>query len=150
MTETEVFDNSGKRNNTGKADPVAKKWAESFTNKLGELAVKDPVFGELRNIMDLCLVAALIESQNLQSLAACDLSGLLGDSAKLQTVKLQTAKSLDPQISFVQSAQSMLVSASGGVMIESWYFASHIKENDTIAQARVTKPSLDSAASWYR
>jgi hypothetical protein len=150
MTETEVFDNSGKRNNTGKADPVAKKWAESFTNKLGELAVKDPVFGELRNIMDLCLVAALIESQNLQSLAACDLSGLLGESAKVQTVKLQTAKSLDPQISFVQSAQSMLVSASGGVMIESWYFASNIKENDTIAQARVTKPSLDSAASWYR
>jgi hypothetical protein len=93
---------------------------------------------------------SLIESQNLQSLAACDLSGLLGDSARVQTVKLQTAKSLDPQISFVQSAQSMLVSASGGVMIESWYFASNIKENDTIAQARVTKPSLDSAASWYR
>jgi hypothetical protein len=100
--------------------------------------------------MDLCLVAALIESQNLQSLAACDLSGLLGDSAKIQTVKLQAAKSLDPQISFVQTAQSMLVSASGGVMIESWYFATNVKENESIAQARVVKPNFDSTASWYR
>lgn len=150
MTESETFDNSGKRKATGKVDPIAKKWADNFTNKLGELAVKDPVFGELRNIMDLCLVAALIESQNLQSLAACDLSGLLGDSAKVQTVKLDAAKSLDPQISFVQTAQSMLVSASGGVMIESWYFATNVKENDAVAQARVVKPNLDSTASWYR
>jgi len=150
MTESETFDNSGNRKATGKVDPIAKKWADNFTGKLGELAIKDPVFGELRNIMDLCLVAALIESQNLQSLAACDLTGLLGDSAKVQTVKLDAAKSLDPQISFVQTAQSMLVSASGGVMIESWYFATNVKENDSVAQARVVKPNLDSTASWYR
>jgi hypothetical protein len=137
MTESETFDNSGNRKATGKVDPIAKKWADNFT-------------GKLRNIMDLCLVAALIESQNLQSLAACDLTGLLGDSAKVQTVKLDAAKSLDPQISFVQTAQSMLVSASGGVMIESWYFATNVKENDSVAQARVVKPNLDSTASWYR
>lgn len=150
MTESEIFDATGQRKQTGKADPVAKKWADNFTKKLEQLSTKDPVFGELRNVMDLCLVAALIESQNLQSLASCDLSGLLGANAKYQTVTLDVAKSLDPQISLVQTAQAMLISASGGVMIESWQFASNVKENDSVAQARASLADWNQADSWYQ
>ncbi|MFM8573527.1 MAG: DUF1598 domain-containing protein [Pirellula sp.] len=150
MTESEAFDNAGQRKRTGKADPVAKKWADNFTSKLEQLSVKDPVFGELRNVMDLCLVAALIESQNLQSLAACDLSGLIGQGAQIQTVKIEAAKSLDPQISLLQTAQSVLVSASGGVMIESWHFASNTKENDQVSQMRSTVAQWNDASAWYQ
>jgi len=150
MTETEAFDQAGQRKQTGKADPVAKKWADNFTKKIGELAVKDPVFGELRNVMDLCLVAALIESQNLQSLAACDLSNILGNHGQIETIKLDVAKSLDPQISFLQTAQGLLVSASGGVMIESWYFATQVKENESVAEARVAASKLDNEKIWYQ
>ncbi|RLT14467.1 MAG: DUF1598 domain-containing protein [Planctomycetota bacterium] len=150
MTETEAFDQQGQRKQTGKADPVAKKWADNFTKKIGELAVKDPVFGELRNVMDLCLVAALIESQNLQSLAACDLSSILGNRGQIETIKLDVAKSLDPQISFLQTAQGLLVSASGGVMIESWYFATQIKENESVGEAKVATAKLDNDKIWYQ
>ena len=150
MTETEAFDQQGQRKQTGKADPVAKKWADNFTKKIGELAVKDPVFGELRNVMDLCLVAALIESQNLQSLAACDLSSILGNRGQIETIKLDVAKSLDPQISFLQTAQGLLVSASGGVMIESWYFATQVKENESVAEAKVAAAKLDNNKIWYQ
>ena len=150
MTETEAFDQAGQRKQTGKADPVAKKWADNFTKKIGELAVKDPVFGELRNVMDLCLVAALIESQNLQSLAACDLSSILGNHGQIETIKLDVAKSLDPQISFLQTAQGLLVSASGGVMIESWYFATQVKENESVAEARIAASKLDNEKTWYQ
>jgi hypothetical protein len=150
MTETEAFDQAGQRKQTGKADPVAKKWADNFTKKIGELAVKDPVFGELRNVMDLCLVAALIESQNLQSLAACDLSSILGNHGQVETIKLDVAKSLDPQISFLQTAQGLLVSASGGVMIESWYFATQVKENESVAEARIAASKLDNEKTWYQ
>ena len=150
MTETEAFDQQGQRKQTGKADPVAKKWADNFTKKIGELAVKDPVFGELRNVMDLCLVAALIESQNLQSLAACDLSSILGNRGQIETIKLDVAKSLDPQISFLQTAQGLLVSASGGVMIESWHFATQVKENESVAEAKVAASKLDNDKIWYQ
>ena len=150
MTETEAFDQQGQRKQTGKADPVAKKWAENFTKKIGELAVKDPVFGELRNVMDLCLVAALIESQNLQSLAACDLSSILGNRGQIETIKLDVAKSLDPQISFLQTAQGFLVSASGGVMIESWHFATQVKENESVAEAKAAASKLDNNKIWYQ
>jgi hypothetical protein len=150
MTETEAFDNAGQRKQTGKADPVAKKWADNFTKKIGELAVKDPVFGELRNVMDLCLVAALIESQNLQTLAACDLSSILGNRGQIETIKLDVAKSLDPQISFLQTAQGLLVSASGGVMIESWHYATQVQENALVAEAKASVAKLENGKVWYQ
>jgi len=150
LTESEVFENNGQRKPTGKADPTAKKWVDNFTKKIDALAVKDPVFGELRNIMDLCLVAALIESQNLQSLAACDLSGILGNNAQVQTVKLEVAKSLDPQISLLQTAQSVLVSASGGVMIESWQFATNVQESESVSQAKALAANWKNSESWYQ
>lgn len=150
MTEQDAFDANGSSKGTGKVDQVAKKWADNFTTKMNELAVKDTVFGELRNVMDLCVVAALIESQNLQSNAGCDLSALLGDRANLPTVKFDVAQALDPQISFLKTAQNFIVSASGGVSIESWYIASNIKENDAISQTRTAGIKWESTTSWYQ
>jgi hypothetical protein len=44
----------------------------------------------------------------------------------------------------------MLVSASGGVSIESWYFASNVQENDTIAQAKASMAKWKDTSSWYQ
>ena len=150
MTEQEVFDANGGRTRTGKVDPIAKKWADNFTKKIGELAVKDPVFGELRNVMDLCVVAALIETQNLQSLSNCNLTSILGEASKLQGVKLDVAQSLDPQVSFLQTVQSLLVTFSGGVMIESWHIASTVRENDKVADARAGGAKWENSQKWYQ
>ena len=150
LTEQDAFDANGASKQTGKVDQVAKKWADNFTAKMNELAVKDTVFGELRNVMDLCVIAALIESQNMQSAAGCNLAALLGDQANLPTVKFDIAQALDPQISFVQTAQNFVVSASGGVSIESWYIASNIKENDAISQTRTAGIKWEASNSWYQ
>lgn len=149
LTEQEMVDADGQVTQTGKVDAAAKKWADLFTKKLDELAVKDTAFGDLRNVMDLCVVAALIEAQNLESLSACDLSGILGDTSKVETPKLAFPQSLSPQISLVQSVQGMLVSASGGVMIESWQAATHTQEDDRVAQAHAIAADWKSD-SWYQ
>jgi len=114
-------------------DRLSRKWAENFTSKLSELSVADPVFGELRNVMDLCIVAALIESQDLQSLAICDLSNLASESSIVKLTKLDVPNSLDPQCSFIQTAKGWVVSASGGVQVDSWQIASQIKVNDAVS-----------------
>ena len=150
LTEQDAFDAQGASKQTGKVEPVAKKWADNFTKKLAELSVKDTVFGELRNVMDLCVVAALIESQNMQSQAACDLSSLLGESANISTVKFDIPQSLDPQVNFLQTVQGYIVSASGGVMIESWHIASNTKENDAVSQTRTAGIQWKSGNSWYQ
>jgi hypothetical protein len=149
MTEQEVYDASGAVSQTGKVDAAAKKWAEIFTKKLDELSTKDTAFGDLRNVMDLCVVAALIEAQNLESIATCDLSGILGDASRMETPKLDFPQALPPQISLIQSVQGMLVSASGGVMIESWQAATHTTEDDRVAVAQREAAEWNTD-SWYK
>lgn len=136
LTEQEQINAMGNVKQTGKVDATAKRWADLFTQKLDDLAAKDPVFGELRNVMDLCVVAALIQSQNLQSLADCDLSAMVGDSAKVAIAQCDTPKSLTPQISFLQSAQGWVVSASGGVMVDSWQVVENTKVNNDLENVR--------------
>jgi hypothetical protein len=142
LTEQEQVAADGSFKQTGKVDRLARKWADVFTKKLDELAVKDPVFGELRNVMDLCIVAALIESQELQGLANCNLSSLIGETSKVELAKCEVAKALDPQCSFIQTVQGWVVTASGGVMVDSWQVVSQVKVNDSVASA------LESGAQW--
>jgi hypothetical protein len=78
------------------------------------------------------------------------LSSILGNRGQIETIKLDVAKSLDPQISFLQTAQGLLVSASGGVMIESWHFATQVKENESVAGAKVAITKLDNDKIWYQ
>ena len=144
LTEAEQISADGSYKQTGKMDQQAKKWAELFTKKLDELATKDTVFGDLRNVMDMCIVAALIESQELQALSHCDLSGFMGETANVELTKFEVPKSIDPQCSFLQTVKGWIVTASGGVMVDSWETVSHLKANDAVASA------LDSGAKWEK
>jgi|694.fasta_scaffold48784_3 hypothetical protein len=150
LTEQEAYDQNGAAKQLGKVDTIAKKWADLFTKKIDELAKVDTVFGDLRNVMDLCVIAAIIEGQNLQSQSGCDLSGILGDRATVETTKFAIPTSLDPQISFLQTVQGLLVSASGGVMIESWHVATTTTENETVAAARSKADQWNSSDSWFQ
>ncbi len=144
LTEEEQIASDGSFKQSGKADQVAKKWADLFTKSLPELATKDTVFGDLRNVMDMCIVAAIIESQELQALSHCDLSGLMGDSARVELAKFKVPTSIDPKCSFVQTVKGWVVTASGGVMVDSWETVSHLKANDAVASA------LESGAKWEK
>jgi len=144
LTEEEQVAADGSFKQSGKSDRVAKKWADLFTKNLDELATKDTVFGDLRNVMDMCIVAALIESQELQSLSQCDLSGLMGKTANVELAKFEVPASIDPQCSFIQTVKGWVVTASGGVMIDSWQIVSQLKANDAVASL------LSVGATWNK
>lgn len=65
LSENELLTELGERVHTGKANELNAKFAHDFTKHFAALASKYPVYGELRNIFDLALVAALIKSENL-------------------------------------------------------------------------------------
>ena len=44
---------------------AAEKWASLMTEKYDELSTQETIFGELRNLMDLCVIAALLEKEGL-------------------------------------------------------------------------------------
>ena len=79
MTEEDFLLANGERVHSGKASPTAQKWANNMTARYDELSKRDPIFGELRNCMDLAIVSALLFKENLPGKANCDLSPLMGE-----------------------------------------------------------------------
>ena len=81
MTEEDFATANGTFRHSGKASPSAQKWADLMTQKYPELAVADPIFGQLHNCMDLAVVAAMIVKERLTEKAGDGLSVLMDGSS---------------------------------------------------------------------
>ncbi|MGH7136638.1 MAG: DUF1598 domain-containing protein [Pirellulales bacterium] len=123
MSEDEFLGPDGSRTQTGKASPAAQKWADLMTKKYDELSLREPVFGELRNCMDLAVIAALIAKENLAAKASLDLSPLL-DADHYPLEAFNVPKQVDTKASYVHGAAGYIISASGGVELNTWGEAS--------------------------
>lgn len=65
MSENEMLAERGQRVATGRSDEASSRFASAFTAHFDALAQKYPVYGELRNVFDLALVARLLEVERL-------------------------------------------------------------------------------------
>jgi Protein of unknown function (DUF1598) len=131
MTEDQYISQSGQRVGVGESNKMAQKWSDIFTAKYDQLCVANSVFGDLLNVIDLNLVATIIQSQQLEDIAGCKLDLLCGtQSAKLETPQYRVPQSLDPQCSFVRGQAGLTVSISGGVEINPWKLVSQSTKSD--------------------
>ncbi len=146
QTEEEVTQSDGSRLGTGEKNAVAQKWADIFTSKIDELSVAEPVIGELRTVMDVCVVAAIIRSYGLEDVAHCDLSAFKTVAFE-NDGDLSAPRTVDPQCSFVRAGQSWIVTASGGVLIDPWATVQEAKIDNSITKVQAEgKPSSD---NWF-
>ena len=148
MTEDEVIEANGQRTQTGKANKTVQKWADLFTEKLDELCAKNSAFGDLRNVMDLNIVATVITGHGLEDVAGCDLGLLRGSEGDLKTPSYRAPKSIDPQCSFVRGRAGWTISASGGVEINPWKVVGTQSKTDAAVQV-VHKKAQPSGKSWW-
>jgi hypothetical protein len=150
LTEEEVVAGNGQREGTGKANPVAQKWADTMTANYEKLALKEVIFGELRNVMDMCVVAALVAKENLTSRAACDLPTLMGTSGSLAVSSISAPKTVETQVSAMNTGLENVITASGGVQIASWQVADRTEPSPAVAQVRTkAKPSSQNAHLFW-
>lgn len=134
-------------NHRGKEDPLAKKWTDALTAKYEALAAAAPVFGELRNCMDLAVVAALLTKENLPGQAGCDLAVLLDDQ-KVQVAEYHVPKTLASRASLTRKGREWIVSVSGGVDVDSWSVLHRVETDQTLAETRA-KATPDSPRWWW-
>ena len=120
LTEDEIVQGDGSVKGTGKANPVAQKWADLMTEKYDELAVKEPIFGELRNLMDMSVAAALIAKEDLLAKAGCQLPLIADSNSKLGVTSWIAPRFVDTQCSATKRGREYIITASGGVEIASW------------------------------
>ncbi len=133
MTEEDHFNAAGQRESSRKASGAAQRWAQMLTERYPELADHDSAFGQLRNVMDLAVVAALLEKEQLLATAGLELPQLLGN---VQLAEFPTPRQVATKASFIKRRGSYTISASGGVQILPWQIANRTEEVSTVETVR--------------
>ena len=122
LTENAFHNRDGVAVVAKKENKFAKAWADRLTKRYEEISGSEKVFGDLRNLMDMSVVAAIIERERLADKTGADISTLLNDDIRLDSRPVP--ETVPTQCSFVNVARKgYIVTASGGVQVDSWSVA---------------------------
>ena len=138
LTEDSFYSASGQRHSANKPNPIAEKWAENMTDQFAALAVAEPVFGELRNCMELAIVGALLVKERLPEKAGYSLPVLM-TSNDVQPAEYNAPKQVPSYASILPKGQKYIVTVSGGVAINSWIIADNNQQSDAAAPVRARR-----------
>jgi len=144
MTESSFFQANGARDPNGKANPVAQKWADDMTKNYAALAEASPIFSELRNVMDMAVVVALIKKEGLAGKANFDMQAFIGQPVPVS--QLMAPKTVPTQASFIKKANKTILSASGGVEIKPQQVLEKQEMSKTLAP--IHKEAAVDATNW--
>ena len=146
MTEEETINASGQRQKAAQPNPLAKKWADNMTAHYDELSTKETIFGQLRNCMDLAVVAALISHEQLTDKCGWAMPLLMNPDLKAE--RYHAPHEVASQASAVQRGSDWIISASGGVLINPWQPLEKPSSDPTLSTAR-TKATAASNNWWW-
>jgi len=135
MTETDLLVREGMKRGSGRADKNAARWCEQMTACYDDLALSKPVFRELKNCVDLAVVAALIDSRQLADRAGLDLS-LFKDASSVQLSSYAVPKQVPTVAHGIKRGNRWILSASGGVQFQPWAFLEEVVEAQDVASTR--------------
>lgn len=137
-----------------KKEPLraARLYAESFTKKYDRISEASPVFGQLRNMIDVLIIANYIQREDLLATTGLEINTLL-DNDKVP-VDIHDSPSQAKCLANAGWKGNKMVAPSGGVCIlasEALRESNLIKGNPQklAAQAAQAKPGGDENAWWW-
>lgn len=148
MTEDTFLGADGAKPQTGKTSTIAQRWADLMTKKYPELAVKEPIFAELRNCMDLAVVAALVSKERLLVKAGHSLPLLL-DAGQVPADEFDVPKRVDSRASTIKKGTNWIISASGGVEIQPGQWLDGAQKDANLTGIRGEAAAKASKAWWW-
>lgn len=148
MTEEDFFNTDGSREHTGRANPMAQRWADMMTKQFDRLAVADPIFGELRNCMELAITAGLIVREDLPQKAGYSMPTLLQPTT-VEVAAFPAPKQVDSKASVMKKGRNWLISASGGVQINTPSILKDVKTSPELDSIRTKAESTETTSWWW-
>jgi hypothetical protein len=124
-------------------------WADKMTENYASLSKARPVFGDLRNVMDLTVVATLIAQERLDEKAGIDLSLLADSNDTLEPVSLEIPQMVEPQCSFIRGRAGWVVTTSGGVDINGFEVVQNQQIDAALADTRSRAVSATDVSAWW-
>ncbi|HEY5314974.1 MAG TPA: DUF1598 domain-containing protein, partial [Pirellulales bacterium] len=149
LTEETYLGDPASKAHATKINPVAQAWANNFTAHFDDLSLKDTIFGQLRNCMDLAVLGALVVKQDLCGKAGYQMPLWL-DDVNLPTADMPTPRTTDTQVSFAKRGSHWIVTASGGVQLGLEQLVAHAQPSDKLDPVRErAKPAAEPQRWWW-
>jgi hypothetical protein len=152
LSENEMLAEQGQRVHTGASDPLNRQFAESFTSHFAELAAKYPVYGELRNIFDLAMAVAVVQTEGLAEHVGWKPT-LLASGEKLRLPQNNTPREVETVVNHrVINQRLVIAGVSGGVMVAPGDVLRDALANDSsgkIVQRGAPMPTELAARAWW-
>jgi hypothetical protein len=151
--EDELVSSSGGRQaSVNKGNRASQAFVLSFTKKYAELAERSPVYAELRNVIDLSVVAAYIRQQDYYAKSGWTMP-LLG-SEKGFAVEVQNApQQVESAVAAIWKGNRLTTPIGGGVQIEAELaVAKHNRladENDKVSKLREETQLHLAPGQWW-
>ena len=117
LGENETVSSQGKRTRTGKLNKASQKFTTSFTKAYDKLAEVSPIYGELRNLMDLSIAAAFIQKKGLYEKAGWSMESF-GDESVVSVERFRAPQKVDAVLNAVWRGSSLVSAIAGGVSIQ--------------------------------
>ena len=113
----EMVTADGMRKKASRGSRASQTFVSSFTKKYSELADRSPVFAELRNLIDLSVVAAFIQDENYYEKAEWD-QGMLASEETFAVEIYQAPKKVPTAVTARWKGTQLMTPVGGGVHIE--------------------------------
>ncbi|HEX3725259.1 MAG TPA: DUF1598 domain-containing protein [Pirellulales bacterium] len=116
VNEDQAVSKDGGRSVTGKVNKASDLFTKTFTLKYPELASRVPVFAEMRNLIDLAIVAAFIHKEDLYSSAGWS-AETFNDEQLVKVETYQTPLQVETVCTAVWKGAQLFTPVGGGVTI---------------------------------
>lgn len=149
--EDELVASQGKRFATGKANKASRSYTKSFTEHFAKIASVVPVYADLRNLIDMSVVAAWLQKEDIYTKADWAMD-FFGDEESFSVETVQPVKQAETAVNIVSHGKSTVsFPVGGGVMIEpvNALAAEHLRIDEDGQVAQKKAETTQNADSWW-
>jgi len=114
--EDELVSATGQRQAAQRSNRASQAFVQSFTEKYPELAKRSPVYAELRNLIDLVIVAAYIQQEDLYGKANWKME-LFGSEEALPVRTYNAPRKAESAVNALWKGSTLMTPIGGGVEI---------------------------------
>ena len=115
--QSEVVQQGGVRQQAAGGSKASKEFCTAFTEQYPKLANVEPVYAQLRNLIDIAVAAAFIQDKDYYQQANWDL-GVFADEGRFAVETYETPKQVESTLNVIRKGNRVSIPIGGGVHVE--------------------------------
>jgi hypothetical protein len=115
--QSEVVQQGGVRQQANGESKASKEFCNAFTTQYPKLADMEPVYAQLRNLIDMSVAAAFIQEKDYYQQANWSL-GVFADEGQFPVETYETPKQVESAVNVVWKGNALMTPIGGGVHVE--------------------------------